>query len=61
MEDQQTFLNSEKLQLSQQENQVGGADLAAAATSLSSAQTARQAALQAAARVSGTNLFDFLT
>jgi flagellar hook-associated protein 3 FlgL len=61
MQDQQTFLNSAKLQLSQQEDQVGGADLATAATSLSNAQTGREAALQAAARLSGTNLFDYLT
>ncbi len=60
MDDQQTFLRSEKLQLSQQEDQVGGADLAAAVTNLSNAQTGRDAALQAAARLSGTNLFDYL-
>jgi flagellar hook-associated protein 3 FlgL len=60
MQDQQIFLSSEKLQLSQQEDEVGGADLAAAATNLANAQTGRQAALQAAARLSGTNLFDYL-
>jgi flagellar hook-associated protein 3 FlgL len=60
LQSQETYLNSEKLQLSQQENSVGGADLAAAATNLLNAQNARSAALSAAARISQTNLFDYL-
>lgn len=58
---QQTFLNNSKLALSEQENQIGGADLAAAASRLVNAENARNAALAAAARISGTTLFDFLT
>ncbi len=57
---QQTYLNSDKLQLSQQENTVGGADLAAATTNLLSAQNARSAALAAAGRISQLSLFDYL-
>jgi flagellar hook-associated protein 3 FlgL len=60
LQSQQTYLSNEKLQLSQQENAVGGADMAAAATNLLNAQNARSAALSAAARISQTDLFDFL-
>jgi flagellin-like hook-associated protein FlgL len=60
LQSQETYLNSEKLQLSQQENAVGGADMAAAATNLLNAQNARNAALSAAARISQTDLFDYL-
>jgi flagellar hook-associated protein 3 FlgL len=60
LQSQQTYLNSDKLQLSQQENTVGGADLAAAATSLLSAQNARSAALSAAGRITQLSLFDYL-
>ena len=57
---QQTYLNSDKLLLSQQENTVGGADLAAATTNLLSAQNARSAALAAAGKISQLSLFDYL-
>lgn len=46
----QTFLNQDKLNLSSQENTLVGADLAQAASNFSQAQTANQAALQAASR-----------
>jgi two-component system copper resistance phosphate regulon response regulator CusR len=55
------FLNGQKLLLSQQENDVGGADLAAAASRLANAQTARSATLAAASKVSQLSLFDYLT
>lgn len=60
LESQQTYLNSDKLLLSQQENAVGGADLAAATTNLLSAQNARAAALAAAGKISQLSLFDYL-
>ena len=57
---QQNYLNNDKLLLSQQENAVGGADLAASTTNLLSAQTARSAALSAAGRIAQLSLFDYL-
>ena len=57
---QQTSIHGVKLQLSQQENAVGGADPAAAASAAVNAATARTAALQAASSLLHTNLFDFL-
>jgi len=57
---QQTFLNNSKLALNEQENQIGGADLAAAASQLVNAENARNAALAAAGRISGSSLFDYL-
>ena len=57
---QQTSISSEKLQLAQQENAVGGADPAAAASAAVSAATARTAALQAANSLLNTSLFNFL-
>jgi flagellin-like hook-associated protein FlgL len=60
LESQQSFLGSVKLQLAGEENDVGGADLAAALSRLANAQDARTATLQAAGIVSQVNLFDFL-
>jgi flagellar hook-associated protein 3 FlgL len=57
---QQTYLNGLKLQLSTQENAVGGADPAAAATAAVTAATARSAALQAANSLLSTSLFNYL-
>ncbi len=57
---QQTFLSSEKLELSDQENQVGGADLAETISRLTDIETARNATLQAAARFAQASLFDYL-
>jgi len=57
---QSTYLSDVKLQLSQQENTLGGVSLDAAATRLVNAQNATNATLAAMGRVSGTNLFDFL-
>ena len=57
---QQTYLNGVKLQLATQENAVGGADPAAAATAAVTAATARSAALQAANSLLTTSLFNFL-
>jgi flagellar hook-associated protein 3 FlgL len=57
---QTTSINGQKLQLSQQENAVGGADPTAAASASVNAATARNAALQAANSLLTTSLFNFL-
>jgi flagellar hook-associated protein 3 FlgL len=57
---QQTYLNSEKLQLAKQENTVAGADLAAVASQLVNAESARNAALAAIGKMSQGSLFDYL-
>jgi flagellar hook-associated protein 3 FlgL len=57
---QTTYLDAAKLQIAQQQNSLGGADLSAAATELSSAQTDSQAALAAISKFPGNNLFDYL-
>jgi len=57
---QQTYLNSEKLQLSQQEDTLAGADLSAVATQLVNAQNARTATLSAVGKISQLSLFDYL-
>lgn len=57
---QQTFLNTEKVNLSQQENVVAGADMAEVATQLSSDQTAISATLSAIGSMPRTSLFDYL-
>jgi flagellar hook-associated protein 3 FlgL len=56
-----TYLNAAKLQISQQQNTLGGVDMAAAATNLSQAQTDTQAALAAIGKFAQNNLFDYLT
>jgi len=56
-----TYLNAAQLQISQQQNTLGGANMAAAATNLSQAQTDNQAALAAIAKLSQDTLFNYLT
>jgi flagellar hook-associated protein 3 FlgL len=56
-----TYLNAAKLQMSQQQTTLGGADLAADATNLSQAQTDNQAAIAAIAKLSQDNLFNYLS
>ena len=57
----ESFLNQDKLNLSQQENGLVGADLATVATNFAQAQVANQATLNATARVLGLpTLLDFL-
>ena len=55
-----TYLNTAKLQISQQENTLGGADLATAATNLTQLETDSQATLAAISKYSQMNLFDYL-
>jgi flagellar hook-associated protein 3 FlgL len=57
---QQNYLNSDTTALAQQQNTLGGADLSAAITNLTSAETARQATLEAVAGANQPNLFTYL-
>ena len=56
----QDFLNSEKLQLTQQTSDTVGVDMNEAATNLANAEAARNAALQVAASVGNLSLFNYL-
>jgi len=55
------FLNSEKVQLSQQQDSTIGVDMNVAATNLSNAEQARNATVQAAGTLSGMSLMDYLS
>ncbi|HUI82850.1 MAG TPA: flagellar hook-associated protein FlgL [Candidatus Binatia bacterium] len=57
----QDFLNSEKLQLSSQQNSTVGVDITTAAANLSSAEAARDATVQAAASLNNISLMDYLS
>jgi flagellar hook-associated protein 3 FlgL len=57
----ETFLNSENLQLQQMANDNIGVDMNEAATNLVNAENARNAALAAAARTSSLSLLDYLS
>jgi flagellar hook-associated protein 3 FlgL len=57
---QTNYLNAAKLQLAQQENSLGGVDLAAAANNLSQSQTDTQSALAAISKFAQNSLFDYL-
>lgn len=57
----QTFLQSEQLQLSQVTNDTVGVDMNQAATNLVNAENARNSALAAAARTSNLSLLDYLS
>jgi len=57
---QQGFLATEKVDLSQQENTVAGADMAAVATQVTSDETAINATLSAISSMPRTSLFDYL-
>ena len=57
---QTTYLKTAKLQISQQENTLAGADLATAATNLTQFEISTQATLAAISKYSQMNLFDYL-
>jgi flagellar hook-associated protein 3 FlgL len=57
---QTTYLNAAQLQISQQQNTLGGVNLPAAANNLDQANTDTQAALAAISKFSQNNLFDYL-
>ncbi len=54
------YLNSAQVQISQQQNTLGGVNLAVAANNLSQAQVDTQAALAAISKFQQNNLFDYL-
>ena len=56
----QTFLTQEQTQLTETESTALDADMATAVTDLTQAETTQQALVQAGAKVSQTNLFDYL-
>jgi flagellar hook-associated protein 3 FlgL len=60
VQSQTTYLNTAKLQISQQENTLGGADFAAAASNLTQSQVDTQATLAAISKLSQNNLFDYI-
>jgi flagellar hook-associated protein 3 FlgL len=55
-----SFLNEESLQLSQEENNLVGVDMATAASQLTQAETALDATLAAGGKISQYSLLDFL-
>ena len=57
---QTTDLNSAKLQITQEQNTLGAADMAQAATDLSQSQLDTQATLAAISKFSQNNLFDYM-
>ena len=57
---QSTYLNAAKLQIAQQQNTLGGADLAAAATNLARSQIDTQATLATISKLTQNNLFRYL-
>ncbi len=57
---QQTYLTSETTQLAAQQNSLGGADMAAVLSDLTTTQTAREATLDAMGRIGQSDLFDYL-
>ncbi len=57
---QSNYLGTAKLQLSQQENTLAGADIEAAASRLVKSQSATNATLAALGRISQLSLFDYL-
>ena len=57
---QQTFLNTEKVNLSQQQDAVAAADMAALSSQLASDQTATNATLEAIGTLPHNSLFDYL-
>jgi flagellar hook-associated protein 3 FlgL len=57
---QQTFLSSEGTQLAAQDNTIGGADLPAVISNLTSSQVSLQATLEAIGQTSQNNLFNYL-
>jgi len=56
-----SFLNQETTQLAQEQNNLVGADMATAATQLSQAEVALNAAMAAGGKISETSLLNYLT
>lgn len=60
LQDQQNYLNSEKVDLSTAANSISGADMAATAATLNQANVAMNAELAAMGKISQVSLFDYL-
>jgi len=60
LQDQQTYLNAEKVNLSTAANAVSGADMANTAATLNQAEVAMNAEMAALGKISQTSLFDYL-
>jgi flagellar hook-associated protein 3 FlgL len=56
-----SFLNQENTQLAQEQNNLVGADMATAASQLTQAETALDAAMAAGGKISQTSLLNYLT
>jgi flagellin-like hook-associated protein FlgL len=56
----QTFLTQEQLQLTSAESATLSVDMSSAVTDLTQAETVQQALVQAGGKISQTNLFDYL-
>ena len=57
---QQTYLGTETTQLAQRQNTIGATDLTSVISSLTTAETAHQATLQAVGQTARIDLFDFI-
>lgn len=60
LQDQQTYLNSEKVNLSTAASAISGADMAGSAAALNQAELAMNAELAAMGKISQVSLFDYL-
>jgi flagellar hook-associated protein 3 FlgL len=60
LDNAQTFLNQEQLQLTQAESNTLDADMATTITNLTQSETTRDALLNAAGKIPHSNLFDYL-
>jgi len=60
LQDQQTYLNAEKVNLSTAANSISGADMANTAATLNQAGVAMNAEMAALGKISQTSLFDYL-
>ena len=60
LQDQQTYLNAEKVNLSTAANAISGADMANTAATLNQAEVAVNAEMAALGKISQTSLFDYL-
>lgn len=60
LQDQQTYLNSEKVNLSTADSAISGADMAGSAAALNQAELAMNAELAAMGKISQVSLFDYL-
>jgi flagellar hook-associated protein 3 FlgL len=60
LQDQQTYLNAEKVNLSIAANSISGADMANTAATLNQAEVAMNAEMAALGKIAQTSLFDYL-